>query len=203
MTDQRLTREQIARGEFHCHRIVAETLSRQTPFQQIDVLETEGYGRGLFLDGRIQHVAADEYIFSESMVHPAMLLAGTPQLQVLCIGCGPGGVIRELLKHHSVRAVVQVEIDPTIIEISRAYFPHISERSQDDPRYELVIADALAYLETSSRCFDLIINDLSEPLAESPAAKLFWAAGLEQIKARLSPQHGMYVTWAGSVGPQS
>src|SRR5215212_10272438 len=100
MTDERLTKEQIAKGEFHCHRIVAEIYIHQSPYQRIEVLETEGYGRGLFLDGRIQHVEADEYIFSESMVHPALFLLDKPDLHVLCIGCGPGGVIRETLKHH-------------------------------------------------------------------------------------------------------
>ena len=88
MTQERLTKEEIAKGEFHCHRVVSEVYSYKSEFQNIEVFDTESYGRGLFLDGRIQHLQADEYIYSESMVHPAMLFLNGSCRRVLCIGGG-------------------------------------------------------------------------------------------------------------------
>lgn len=203
MRPERLTREQIAPGEFHCHRVAAEVYACHSGLQRIEVLETEGYGRGLFLDGRVQHVQADEYIYSESMVHPAVTMAGTRCDRVLCIGGGPGGIVRELLKYAFIEQVVQVDIDPAVIEVSRRYFPHVSLNCWDDPRFTLVIADALSYLRAGGQCFDLVINDLSEPLPGSPAAALFSIEALRLIRSRLHPVSGMYVSWCGSAGPRS
>jgi spermidine synthase len=203
MTQERLTKEEIAKGEFHCHRVISEVYSYKSEFQNIEVFDTESYGRGLFLDGRIQHVQADEYIYSESMVHPAMLFLNGSCRRVLCIGGGPGGIVRELVKYTGVEKIIQVDIDSTIIDIAKTYFPHISQNSWNDPRVELVIADAFDFLETSNLQFDLIINDLSEPLPGSPAVKFFSVEGIGKIKARLDENRGIYVTWAGSAGSNS
>jgi spermidine synthase len=203
MLQERLTKEEIAKGEFHCHRVVSEVFSYKSEFQNIEVLETESYGRGLFLDGRIQHVQADEYIYSESMVHPAMLFLNGSCRRALCIGGGPGGIVRELVKYKGMEKIIQVDIDSTMIDIAKTYFPHILQKSWDDPRVELVIADAFDFLERINLQFDLIINDLSEPLSGSPAAKFFSFEGIEKIKAHLDADRGIYVTWAGSSGPKS
>jgi spermidine synthase len=200
---ERLTREEIAKGEFHCHRSLAQIHSSHSQFQHVEIIQTEGYGRGLFLDGRIQHVELDEYIYSESMVHPAMALLGRKARRVLCIGGGPGGIVRELIKYGHVERIVQVEIDEEMARISRTYLSHITQGAWEDPRVSLVINDALRLLEQGDEVFDLIINDASEPFAGSPAMQLFSTPGLELYKRRLDPNHGTFVTWAGSAGPLS
>lgn len=199
---ERWTVEEIAPGEKHCHRVLAEVVSVRSEFQHIEVLETQAYGRGLFLDGRIQHVAADEYIYSESMVHPAMQLLSGRATRVLCIGAGPGGIVRELLRYPGVREVVQVEIDTTVLDIARAHLPAVGAAFRTDARYRLVVTDALAYLATSREPFDLIINDLSEPLPGSPASRLFGHEAIRLVRSRLT-ERGLYVSWCGSVGPVS
>jgi len=201
--DGRWTSEEIASGEVHCHRVVREIHTERSRFQRIEVLETEGYGPGLFLDGRVQHVQADEYTYSESMVHPAMLFLGGRADRVLCIGGGPGGVVRELLRYRGVRRVVQVDIDPTVIEVSRRHLRHVAPEHWDDPRFELVIDDALHYLAATADRFDLVINDLSEPLPGSPAAAVFTEDACRLIASRLAGERACYVTWAGSVGCRS
>jgi spermidine synthase len=201
--DGRWTFEEIAPGEAHCHRVTAEIAVVDSGFQRIEVLETEGYGRGLFLDGRIQHVAADEYTYSESMVHPAMQLLGGTCRRALCIGGGPGGIVRELLTYPGVREVVQVEIDTTVVDVARRHLSAISGSFREDPRYQLVVADALDYLAQDGEPFDLIVNDLSEPLPDSPAGRLFAQRAVELVRSRLTADRGLYVSWCGSVGPRS
>jgi spermidine synthase len=198
-----LSSEEIARGEFHCHRMIEPLFEGRTRFQKVDIVRTEGYGRGLFLDGRIQHVEVDEYIYSESMVHPAMALLGKAGRRVLCIGGGPGGIVRELIKYHHVTRVVQVEIDEEILHLSRRYLSHVTQGAWEDPRVRIVIDDALQLLQREEEEFDLIINDASEPLRGSPAMDLFTTEGFSLYKRRLHPRHGLFVTWAGAAGPAS
>lgn len=199
---ERLTREEIASGEFHCHRVTEVLFEGASRFQKVEIVRTEGYGRGLFLDGRIQHVEADEYIYSESMIHPAMALLGTRARRILCIGGGPGGIIRELVKYRHVERIVQMEIDEEVLELSRKYLAHITRGAWDDARVEIMIGDALRLLEDRDEVFDLIVNDANEPTDGSPAIGLFRADGLALYQRRLHPEHGMFVTWAGSASPR-
>lgn len=194
------TREQIAAGEFHCHRVTQRVYGAGG--RGIEIVETEAYGRGLLLDGRIQHLAGDEYIYSESIVHPFATLLGDGCRRVLVIGGGPGGAIREVLKHKPVGAVVQVEIDASIVELTRRYLPHIAQGYHDDPRVRIVIADIHDYLATCGERFDLIVNDVNEPLPGSPSHEVFSHELMSAVREHLSPA-GAFVTWAGSVGPFS
>jgi spermidine synthase len=202
MTGGRWTFEEIAPGEAHCHHVLKETYKSHTAHQLIEVLETRGYGRGLFLDGRIQHVAKDEFVYSESMIHPAMLFLEGRCDRAMCIGAGPGGVVRELLRYASVGEVAQVEIDEEVINVSRQFFRHITAGAERDPRFKLVIADALDLLSQPGERYDLIVNDVSEPTQDSPAAAMFSERTLAMVRSRLS-ERGLYVTWCGSVGLSS
>jgi spermidine synthase len=109
--------------------------SSRSAYQQIDVLETEAFGRCLILDGRVQSAEADEFIYHEALVHPAMVTHPDPR-QVLILGGGEGATLREVLRHRTVERAVVVEIDPQVIEISRRYLPEWSDGAFDDPRAE-------------------------------------------------------------------
>lgn len=197
------TFEEVAPGEAHLHRATEVVHVEHSGMQRVEVVRTEGYGHGLFLDGRIQHVADDEYVYSEALVHPAMTLLGGRADRVLIVGAGPGGAVREALGYPGVGEVVQVEIDTVVLDIARAHLPHSPVATNSaDPRYCLVLADALEYLAAGGEPFDLVVNDLSEPFEGSPAAGLFDAEALRLVRSRLRPG-GRYVSWAGSVGPKS
>ena len=53
--------------------------------------------------------------------------------QVLIIGGGDGGVLREVLRHPCVESVTQCEIDGKVIELCKKHMPQLSS-SYDDPR---------------------------------------------------------------------
>ncbi len=197
------TTEVIADGEIHCHRVKQRLYGGAGAVAQgVEIIETEAYGRGLLLDGRIQHLEADEYIYSESIVHPFATLLGERCRRVLVVGGGPGGVIREVLKHRAVESVTQVEIDASIVDLTLKYFQHIAQGYHSDPRVTIVIADINDYLATCSESFDYVINDVSEPLPGSPAREVFTAGLMAAVHDHLSPD-GAFVTWAGSAGPRS
>ena len=78
--------------EGHFHAIVRTLFMQTTPFQQMEILETASYGKCLVLDGRIQSSVSDDFIYHETLVHPAMVLHPRPET-VLVIGGGEGATV--------------------------------------------------------------------------------------------------------------
>src|SRR5256712_7507206 len=81
--------ERLGPSEGHVHEVRTVLFSKQTPFQRIEIVELGDYGRSLILDGKVQSTQADEFIYHEVLVHPAMLVHPDPK-QVMVIGGGGG-----------------------------------------------------------------------------------------------------------------
>merc|ERR1719319_1425848 len=64
----------------------------------------------LIIDRRTQSSQKDEFVYHESLVHPAMLAHQNPKT-VFIGGGGEGATAREVLKHKSVERLVMVDID--------------------------------------------------------------------------------------------
>lgn len=158
--------------EGHFHAITRTVFSLRTKFQQMEILETASYGKCLVLDGRIQSSAADEFVYHETLVHPAMMLHPRPET-ALVIGGGEGATLRELLRYPSIRKAVMVDIDEAVVDACRQHLPEMHRNAFADPRTELRHEDARGYLETTRERFDVAIVDLTEPLEEGPACLLF------------------------------
>ncbi len=131
-------------------------------YQSIMVVDTYQYGRMLFLDNCVMLSEKDEFVYHETIVHPALLSLGDPK-RVLIIGGGDGGTAREVLKHRSVEQIDQVEIDGKVVEVSKKYFPALSA-SFDDPRVNLMIGDGVDYVKTTDKQYDVIIIDSTDPV---------------------------------------
>lgn len=142
---------------------------RTTAYQTIGVYQTRLFGRILVIDDAVQLTEADNHIYHEMLVHVPILAHGSVA-EVLVIGGGDGGVLREVLKH-PVRSATLVEIDPEVVEVSKRYFPQVSGGAFDDARVDVVYADAAVYLKTCERVFDLIIIDSTDPVG--PGGALF------------------------------
>ena len=111
---------------------VKELLFReQTGLQDLVIFESFDWGRVLALDGVVQTTTGDEFCYHEMIVHVPMLAHGAAR-EVLIIGGGDGGCLREALKHASVERVTQVEIDIGVIELSRRWLP-IAQRRRVRP----------------------------------------------------------------------
>lgn len=166
--------------------------SKPTAFQKIDVIETDSFGRVLFLDGLVQTTEKDEFFYHEMLVHPAMVSHPSAK-EVLIIGGGDGGTLKEVLRH-SVKKVVVVEIDGQVIEVSQKFFPWL-EPSLRDSRVELRIADGNTFIQESERRFDVILIDSSDPIG--PSAILHQREFFLRLKKRLK-RGGIIAGQAGS-----
>lgn len=167
-------------------------LSEKSAFQKIEVYETAAYGRVLLLDGLVQTTEKDEFFYHEMLVHPAMISHPRPR-DVLIIGGGDGGTMREVLRYQ-VRSVVLVEIDSRVIEICKQFLPGLAV-SFGDRRAEVLIGDGSRFVRETDRRFDTIIVDSSDPVG--PSAVLHRKAFYTELKRCLRPG-GIIAAQAGA-----
>jgi len=145
-----------------CTAFQKKIYSGKSKFQKIEIFDTEKFGRILTLDGFTQLSTKHEFIYHEMLVHPAFFYNSNPK-KVLIIGGGDGGVLREVVKHKSVEEIIMADIDKKVINISKKYFPSVSDRSFQDKRLKLFIVDALNFVKKYKDYFDVVINDLTDP----------------------------------------
>ncbi len=182
----------------HMFSVSKYLVSLKTLYQQVEIAESQLYGRVLILDGKIQSAEYDEYIYHEALVHPAMLINPQPQ-RILITGGGEGATLREILKHPDVKKVVMVDLDKEVVDLCREYLPTWHRGSFDDSRLNLVYMDARKYLEENDEQFDVIISDIPEPVEKGPALKLFTGQYYALVKNRLA-KNGLFALQAGDCG---
>ncbi|MDK6028461.1 spermidine synthase [Ignisphaera sp. 4213-co] len=172
---------------------------KKSPFQEIIVADVEEFGKALILDGYLQSTVADEFIYHESLVHPAMILHPNPK-RVLIIGGGEGATLREVLKHNMVEEAVMVDIDKDVIELSKEYLPEMHQGSFFNKRSKVVIDDGKNFVEKEIKRgaqYDVVIMDLTDPYSSEIAKELYTKQFLEKISMILV-EDGVFATQAGS-----
>lgn len=174
-------------------KIKAKLHEEQSPYQRIEVYETEAFGRLMTLDGLVMVTDRDNFIYHEMMAHPALFTHPHPR-RVLIIGGGDCGTLREVLKHDTVELVEQVELDERVTRVAEKYFPSLCE-ANGDPRARFYFTDGIRWVAETHTRYDVIIVDSTDPVG--PAAGLFSEAFYRDCHARLDP-HGILVAQSES-----
>lgn len=143
--------------------------TEQTEFQYLEMAETAEWGNMLFLDGMVMTSEKDEFVYHEMVAHVPLFTHPNPE-NVLVVGGGDGGVIREILKHPSVKKATLVDIDGKVIEYSKKFLPSIAS-GLEDSRVEVIVGDGFMHIAESEDEFDVIMVDSTEPVG--PAVNLF------------------------------
>uniref|UniRef100_A0A8C3Q1R1 Spermidine synthase n=1 Tax=Chrysolophus pictus TaxID=9089 RepID=A0A8C3Q1R1_CHRPC len=102
--------------------------------------------------------------------------------QVLIIGGGDGGVLREVVKHPTVESVVQCEIDEDVIQVSKKYLPGMAV-GYSSAKLTLHVGDGFEFMKQNQEAFDVIITDSSDPMG--PAESLFKESYYQLMKTAL------------------
>lgn len=165
---------------------------KKTEHQDLVIFETPFFGKVLALDGVIQTTERDNHVYHEMLAHVPILAHGSAR-EVLIVGGGDGGSLREVVKH-PIERVTLVDIDSEVIELSKRYLPTLSDGAFDHQKAEVVISDGLAYLTGTDRRFDVIIVDSTDPVG--PGEALFSEDFYAACKRRLTPG-GIVVTQNG------
>jgi spermidine synthase len=174
---------------------------RTTVGTDVVIADSPAYGRMLFLDGELQSASADEHLYHEALVHPAMagvvFDACPARLSVLVVGGGEGATVREVLRWSQVQRVMWVDWDGELVDQCRSHLgwaPSVYENS----RVEYHPCDIRAAWPWMTD-FDVIILDLPDPdlddVRDDPSA-LYGPAFWELLKP-----HGAIVSHAGPVIP--
>jgi spermidine synthase len=176
-------------------RLKADTVlfDSETEHQRLIIFENADYGRVMMLDGIVQLSTKDEFVYHEMMSHVPLFAHGKAK-NVLIVGGGDGGVLREVLRHPEVKSATLCEIDRGVVDLCRVHFPEVSAGAYDDPRSHIVIADGTKFVAETDERFDVILVDSTDPVG--PGAVLFTKEFYTNCKRCLAPG-GILVTQNG------
>jgi spermidine synthase len=163
-----------------------------SPYQTVSVYDTHAYGKMLAIDNMIMCTERDEFHYHEMIVHPALQAHGKAE-NVLVIGGGDGGTIREILRYPNVKNVTMVEIDDVVIRASKEWLPQISKEF-NNPRLNLIVGDGIEFVKKAApETYDVIIIDGSDPVG--PAEGFFTVDFYRHAEKAL--KHGGILTAQG------
>ncbi|KAH9601902.1 Spermidine synthase [Trypanosoma melophagium] len=158
-----------------------------TKYQHLTIFESDPkgpWGTVMTLDGCIQLTDYDEFVYHEMLGHTSLCAHPNPE-RVLIIGGGDGGVMREVLRHDTVKKCELVDIDEAVVEQSKVHFPQIS-CGFSDPRADVRVGDGAAFVkEAAGNTYDVIIIDTTDPAG--PASELFGEAFYCNVLRILKP----------------
>jgi len=147
-----------------------KVFEQQSPFQKVEVFDTETYGKLMLIDGCTMVSTRDNFLYHEMMSHPVLFTHRAPK-RVAIIGGGDCGTLREVLKHPEVERAVQIDIDEVVTRAAELHFPELCE-SNDDPRAELLFIDGIQWMKDAAPgSLDVIIVDSTDPIG--PGEVLF------------------------------
>ncbi len=161
-------------------------IKKNSKYQEIIVIENEYYGKALMLDGCWMTSLKDEKYYHECLVHPA-LSSIDQKTNVLIIGGGDGGTLRECAKYTQISKIDLVEIDKEVIKISKKFLKEIGGEAWNDKRLEINVDDGVKWVKkTRDNFYDVIFIDCSDPSEFSNL--LFSDSFYEECKRILTPK---------------
>ena len=156
----------------------------QSPFQKIEIYESTDWGNVMLIDGAMMVTTRDNFFYHEMMAHAPLFTHPNPK-NVVIIGGGDCGTLREVLRHPGVVTAVQCDIDEQVTVMAEKYFPELCE-SNADPRATVMFDDGIAYMANAAPAsIDVIIVDSTDPVG--PAEGLFNRAFYETCLRALRP----------------
>lgn len=143
--------------------------SEKSPFQKIDIIDTYEFGRVLVIDNWTMITEKDEFIYHEMITHVSMA-TNKDIKNVLVIGAGDGGTVRELSRYNTIEKIDMVEIDEAVVKASMEFLPFTANKLKDE-RVNLYFEDGIKFVKGKENLYDLIIVDSTDPIG--PGEGLF------------------------------
>jgi spermidine synthase len=147
--------------------------------------------RSLSIDGKVDASTARDMLTQKLLAHLPLLLHPSPR-QVAIVGLGSGVTLASALVHPIVSADV-IELSPEVVEAS-VHFADVNRRALDEPRTRLVRGDGRTHLSLTSRRYDVVISEPSNPWMAG-VATLFTREFFQAVRRRLEPG-GLFCQWA-------
>ncbi|MFZ5559308.1 MAG: hypothetical protein ACOZAL_00720 [Patescibacteria group bacterium] len=165
-----------------------------------------------FFESGLYLGANKEEIFNE-YVHIPLLYHSNPR-NILLIGNGFNGIIKEILKHNPASPlylslggggkIFYLELDPTLIEITKNYLSQDLGKYLEDNRVQIITTDARYFIKNTSENFDVIIINLPNP-STALINRFYTQEFIKEVKNHLS-ENGILSTYlrlpANYFGPE-
>jgi spermidine synthase len=180
-------------GFAHIYRVDALLHDSRSPYQRVRVVQNSDFGRMLVLDDAVQTTEHDDFIYHELLAHVPLCVHPAPR-RALIIGGGDGGLLREALRH-PLDQVTMVELDRTVVDVTRELIPSIPGGAFADPRARLIIDDGIGFARESHEAFDVAMVDSTDP--KGPSLGLFASEFYGDLAGRLGPA-GVLAVQSGS-----
>ena len=192
--------EVIDSNEKRLYKVARRIYADKSQYQTIEVIELVNQGVTLFLDGSARVFEVDEYLYHEALIHPALHLHQNPQ-NILLIGDGDAGGIRELLKYKCINNIDWVEIDELVVRICEAYLPSFPQGIFNEERLHTFWMDGFKFLEDSDIAkYDCIFISVTEQSDGNVSQPFYTQPVLELVKRLLRP-NGYCIQSAGVTSP--
>lgn len=163
-------------------------------YQDIMVFKNPFFGKVLVLDGVVQITERDEFFYHEMLTHVVMNAHPDPK-NIIVIGGGDGGTVREVIKYKTVEKVYFIEIDEEVIQVSKKFFPNVAS-GMEDSRVEIKCMDGADFVKSRKSNIDIVIVDSTDIVGF--AKSLFTKEFFTSIKNCLTV-NGMFVTLSESL----
>ncbi|MDE0092214.1 MAG: polyamine aminopropyltransferase [Oligoflexia bacterium] len=165
---------------------------KNSKYQNVKVIETEGFGNMLINDNIVMTCERDEFVYHEMITHVPLFSHPHPK-DVLIIGGGDGGTAREALKHKNIKCTM-VEIDSLVITACKKHLKKTA-CSFNNPKLNLQVEDGANFIKKFSSAFDVILVDSSDPVG--PSSVLFGNTFYNNVFKALKKE-GILIAQAGN-----
>ena len=115
-----------------------------------------------FFENGVLMFTHPDLFYAEESVHFALLEHPNPQ-NVLLIGGGTGGSLRQILFHPQVKYIDYVELDPKIIKLGKQYLPTEETAVLKEPRVHIRNEDGRLFIKQTDRKYNVVVVNLPDP----------------------------------------
>ncbi len=143
-------------------------LKKKTKYQEILIFKNKKIGKILAIDNIIQTTSFDEFIYHEMICFIPIFSHKNPK-NILIIGGGDGGCLKEILKINYINSITLVELDKKIIKYSKKYLYEIHKNSFYNKKIKILIDDGFIFLKKNTQKYDIIIIDSTDPIGPGKA----------------------------------
>lgn len=147
---------------------------REDPAATVSVVESGGPTKERRLKvNNTYSLGGGHGVFTERRQgHLPMLLHPSPQ-RVLVLGVGTGNTLGAVSVHRPSR-LLAAELIPGVLELAKKHFAATNYRVLENPRVQVITADALRVARATPEKYDVVIADLFHP----------WQAGVGSLYSR-------------------
>ncbi|MDR0273644.1 MAG: polyamine aminopropyltransferase [Clostridiales bacterium] len=155
----------------------------QSKYQRIEIFDSPEFGRFLTLDGFIMLTEKDEFIYHEMIAHVPMAAHAHAE-NILVVGAGDGGVMRELAKYEQIKKIDVAEIDDEVVKVCKEFLSRTA-CGFDDARVNIFYEDGLKFVRSKENEYDIVIVDSTDPFGpgEGLFSKEFYGNCFKALKS--------------------